>query len=558
MSLFHPFGPAISSPTGSRKAAPLAVQTVRIRGDARYDRLKDWLRANETALAGKTLADDDRLSHHALAVYPAAKGGCLAVGTGCFAGGDPKAPVYVLGDTHGDIDSFVAILEAVLDSAEERGEGAPTLYLLGDVLDRNGEGCMLECALVLAILQKALPEEFTRFNGIRLGIVKGDHDIALCYREPYDPASRFTALVKPADYCDWLNERLDAGGGEDATKIGRAWIRLMEECPAAVFLEEQGTLLAHGGVPREDLQKRFAAGEPYLLQSGAFAQDFEWCRMVDAKKKLLNRGSKTSEIGGLEFDSFCKTVFPSPDGGGTRVRRFVFAHQHPAKGFEQYSRFYDGYEAVCIASFRDEEVFGGPSMPHFCRLGESDGTGFAPAEAFCVDLSFEADAPQVPLPLPEEDLPAAPQEESVAPETLRPLGDSSEAPRTADTPPAAAQTESAPAVLPPTAGAPAAAPNPGDDRSGLPQPEVAPSDAPQPEDDSFERPWSGNGSADILRMDDEPPGAAPECHLSPLDCALPDTGLPDVSLPPLHPLPSFSSQEEYKSKGTDSPASGAE
>jgi hypothetical protein len=226
----------------------------------------------------------------------------------------------------------------------------------------------------MAVLQKVLPEEFVELNSIRFAIVKGDHDIGLLYEEPYASDKRFSAMVSPADYCDWLNRRLDEGKGEDATKIGRAWIRLMKECPAAAFLEESGTLLSHGGVPREDLQKRVAAGEPYLLQSDAFAQDFEWCRMVDVKKKLLNRGSKTSEVGGYEFDSFCKTVFPcsvKKNGTATAVRRFVFAHQHPVKGFEQYSKWYDGYEVFCLASFRDDSVFGGPTIPHFARIQAS-------------------------------------------------------------------------------------------------------------------------------------------------------------------------------------------
>ena len=239
----------------------------------------------------------------------------------------------------------------------------------------------------------------------RLGIVKGDHDVGLIYPEPYNPDTRCKAMVSPADYCDWLNQRIEDGGGEDVTKIGRAWIRLMKECPAAVFLEETGTLLAHGGVPREDLQKRVAAGEPYMLQSEAFAQDFAWCRMVDMKKKLLNRGSKTSEVGGLEFDSFCKIVFPRQSKNGreeTCVRRFVFGHQHPVKGFEQYTKWYDGYEAICIASFRSDDVFGGPTMPHFCRvrpdvtsiafdeLAEAKGEKHTPEklEVFRLELSF--------------------------------------------------------------------------------------------------------------------------------------------------------------------------
>ena len=355
-----------------KKTVPTVVKPVAVNGDrTRYEELKDWLRTNEERLADAVLADDERLSHNALSVYPAVKGGCLAYGTGCFGDTDPYATVYVLGDTHGDFDSCLAVFFTILRIAKENGETAPVVYLLGDVVDRNGEGCMLECALILAILQKTLPDEFAELNSIRLGVVKGDHDIGLLYAEPYAPETRFRAMVSPADYCDWLNKRIDDGGGESVTKIGRAWIRLMKECPAAVFLEQSGTLLSHGGVPREDLQKRIAAGEPYMFQSEAFAQDFEWCRMVDVKKKLLNRGSKTSEIGGYEFDSFCRIAFPGKLKEGmaaTKVRRFVFGHQHPVKGFEQYTKWYDGYEVICIASFRADDVLGGPTFPHMVRI----------------------------------------------------------------------------------------------------------------------------------------------------------------------------------------------
>jgi hypothetical protein len=59
------------------------------------------------------------------------------------------------------------------------------------------------------------------------------------------------------------------------------------------------------------------------------------------------------------------------NGTATAVRRFVFAHQHPVKGFEQYSKWYDGYEVFCLASFRDDSVFGGPTIPHFARIQSS-------------------------------------------------------------------------------------------------------------------------------------------------------------------------------------------
>ena len=86
---------------------------------------------------------------------------------------------------------------------------------------------MLESALVLAIMQKAMPDEFAAWNDINLGIVKGDHDVALSYPDEYSPEARFSSAVTPSDYTQWLNDRLAVDPSEDNTLIGRAWIRLM-------------------------------------------------------------------------------------------------------------------------------------------------------------------------------------------------------------------------------------------------------------------------------------------------------------------------------------------
>ena len=68
-----------------KKAIPIEAKPYVVNGDrVRYDKLKDWLRENEVGLADAVLADDERLSRHHLAVYPAAKNGCLAYGAGCF------------------------------------------------------------------------------------------------------------------------------------------------------------------------------------------------------------------------------------------------------------------------------------------------------------------------------------------------------------------------------------------------------------------------------------------------------------------------------------------
>jgi len=335
----------------------------------KFAKLVTWLEANEVAVASAALSDLENLPSHALALRPAMPGGCLAVGPGCFGGLKLGEPVYVLGDTHGDLESLVAIFDTIIDtSLASRDNDSPTIYLLGDILDRSTETCAQECVFLLAILQKALPKEFEKYNKIKLGIVKGDHDVALSYPKAYSTTSRFTSAVKPADYCDWLNERLDLNkGNEDATLIGRAWIRLMEACPAAAFLEEAGCLISHGGIPRSDVQAKITSGEtPFIAQSECCATDYEWCRMVDAKNKLLNRASKTSEVGFQEFESLSNNVFFG------KIRKFIFGHQHPARGFQRLEKFYPGYDVMCISSFRKDDTLGGPTVPHFCKVEKDE------------------------------------------------------------------------------------------------------------------------------------------------------------------------------------------
>ena len=329
---------------------------------ANYNGLVKWLKDNEFKIADKLLKDDTILSHHNISLRPACRGGCFAHGPGCFGTKAPNEAVYLLGDTHGDFESMVAVLDTIIDTAKVYGNNAPTVYLLGDVLDRNGETCMYEAVFIMAVMQKALPEQFAKYNNIKLGIVKGDHDIAL----KWDMSKKFSASVKPADFCDWLNARMEAhkvkgAYVEEYSYVGRAWIRLMQECPSAAFLDESGTLLSHGGIPRSDIQEMMNKGIPYLMQSQGAATDFEWCRMVDAKNKLLNRGSKTSEIGFGEFATFNALM-------GGKIKRFVFGHQHPAKGFMRLDKCYPGYDVFCISSFRKDDTLGGPTVPYYCKI----------------------------------------------------------------------------------------------------------------------------------------------------------------------------------------------
>jgi len=334
--------------------------------ESSFSNLIAWLEKNESEVAKRTLDDKTpHLASHKLALRPAMPGGCLACGPGCFGSLKKDETVYVLGDTHGDIESLVGIFDTILDLAKNKGAEDPTVYILGDVIDRNTDSCMQECIFLLAILQKALPKEFEKYNRIKLGIVKGDHDVALSYDKT---ARKFSSSVSPADYCDWMNERIKINPGiEDATYAGRAWIKLMEECPAAAFLDSYGLFISHGGVLRSDIQEKVISGEePFIIQGKDSETDFAWCRMVDAKNKLLNRASKTSEVGFQEFESFSNDIF------GGRIKKFIFAHQHPAKGFQRLDKFYAGYDVMCISSFRSDDAVGGPTVPYFCKVDPTE------------------------------------------------------------------------------------------------------------------------------------------------------------------------------------------
>lgn len=363
----------------------------------RYERLVEWLKANEKEVATFALTDGPDMPQHSLALRPAVRGGSIAYGPGCFPGLAERA--YVLGDTHGDVESLAAILDTITDACKAAKAGNPVVYLLGDALDRAGEGCMLESTLVLAIMQKAMPEEFAAWNDICLGFIKGDHDVALAYPAEYSPAARFSSAVTPADYAQWLNARLDADPSEDNTLIGRAWIKLMAECPAAAFVERFGALLSHGGLPRCDIQEDIRKGEPYLFMSDRCSTDYAWCRMVDAKNKLLNRGSKTSEIGFQEFESFNAIM----DG---KIKKFVFGHQHPAGGFERYSKFFGNYDVICVSSFRDDSSMV-PAVPHFCKLTADEVNVYSLSPAIYVVRLEENSVAHAAAKAEPEKIPAA-------------------------------------------------------------------------------------------------------------------------------------------------------
>ena len=362
----------------------------------RYFRLVEWLKLNEKEIATFALTDDQDMPKHTLALRPAVPGGSIAYGPGCFLGNPDCA--YALGDTHGDVESLAAMLDTIVDACRIAKVGSPTVYLLGDILDRATEGCMLESALVLAIMQKAMPDEFAAWNDISLGVVKGDHDVALSYPDEYSPEARFSSAVTPSDYTQWLNGRLAADPSEDNTLIGRAWIRLMRECPSAAFVEKSGALLSHGGIPRCDIQDEIRKGVPYVFFSGRCSTDYEWCRMVDAKNKLLNRASKTSEIGFQEFESFNELM-------GGKIKKFIFGHQHPAGGFERYSRFFGGYDVICISSFRDDTL-ATPAIPHFCKLTADEVNVYSLSPAIYVVRLEENSVAHTTSPAPAYSAPA--------------------------------------------------------------------------------------------------------------------------------------------------------
>ena len=211
---------------------------------------------------------------------------------------DERAPLWFIGDLHGDLLALEAALAVI------RTAGPSRIVFLGDLIDDGGFG--LETLLRVMELMVEHPESIT--------MVAGNHDEALGF-----DGTRFTATVLPSDFSDLLNTRLD---DEWTTRTGAAAVRLFRWLPRALFFPD-GLLVAHGGFPLVDQHEALRASgnwnDPRCLT------DFVWTRAhPKSRRKMPNRSSRGSQFGYEDFADFCALAAEL----GRPVTGMVRGHDH--------------------------------------------------------------------------------------------------------------------------------------------------------------------------------------------------------------------------------------
>lgn len=225
---------------------------------------------------------------------------------------DEAAPLWIIGDLHGDLLALETALALV---ARESPEAPARIIFLGDFFDDGGDAVPVLLRVLELVL--ASPE--------RVAIICGNHEEALGH-----DGERFTATVAPSDFCDMLNVRL-----HDASLValGLLVIRLSARLPRALFLPD-GLLVTHGGFPLTDLHAELHATSAW--NDERCLADFTWTRAHPrARKKIPNRVSRGSQFGYEDFAAFCDLA----GSLGRPVTRMVRGHDHVDERFEIYPSY---------------------------------------------------------------------------------------------------------------------------------------------------------------------------------------------------------------------------
>lgn len=225
------------------------------------------------------------------------------------------APLWIIGDLHGDLLALEAALEHVRRTAAAEATTAPRLIFLGDFID--DEGLALEVLLRVFELILESPE--------RVCVLVGNHDEALSH-----DGARFSSNVSPSDFADFLNARLS---DEWIVRAGKLALRLTAHAPCALFLPN-GLLVAHGGFPLVDLHAKLT--ETGDWNDPACLSDFVWARAhPKARRKLPNRFGRGSQFGYEDFADFCALSAQL----GRPVTHFVRGHDHVEERYAIYPAY---------------------------------------------------------------------------------------------------------------------------------------------------------------------------------------------------------------------------
>lgn len=246
------------------------------------------------------------------------------------------APLWIIGDLHGDLLALEAALLHIRRTAVAEATPSPRLIFLGDFID--DEGLALEVLLRVFELILESPD--------RVCVLVGNHDEALSY-----DGVRFSSSVSPCDFADFLNARL---ADEHIVQTGKLALRLTARAPCALFLPN-GLLVAHGGFPLVDLHAKLA--ETGDWNDPACLSDFVWARAhPKARRKLPNRYARGSQFGYEDFADFCALSTQL----GRPVSHFVRGHDH----VEERYAIYPAYRAhpllttVALSRRLPRETFG--------------------------------------------------------------------------------------------------------------------------------------------------------------------------------------------------------
>jgi hypothetical protein len=235
--------------------------------------------------------------------------------------------IWFLGDIHGDLPAFEAAL-SYIDAAhrKEHPESRPAILFLGDFFDDGPLGY----EVLLRLFQLLLEREGS------VCVLAGNHDEALKYDEKAD---RFHSGVSPCEFSEQLEGELR--GDRVAREVGKLAARLFEITARAALLPG-GLLAAHGGVPHSDLSERLESLDAIPLaelERGGCLQDFVWTRLHErAPRRIPNRGSKSCELGHLDFFRFC-WLTENILGLASPVVRMVRGHDHLESRFKYFSNY---------------------------------------------------------------------------------------------------------------------------------------------------------------------------------------------------------------------------
>jgi hypothetical protein len=249
---------------------------------------------------------------------------------------DPQAPLWIIGDLHGDLLALEAALALIGAEADGPEAAPPNIILLGDLWDDEGYGLELLLRVFELILERPG----------RICVIVGNHDEALSF-----DGTRFASSVSPGDFADFLNANL---AHEWIERAGKLAVRFFAQAPHALFLPD-GLLVAHAGFPLTDLHARLE--ETGDWNDPACLSDFTWTRAhPTARKKMPNRFTRGSQFGREDFAAFCALSARL----GRPVTHMVRGHDHVEDRYVIYPAYKEHPMLTTVALSRrlPRESFG--------------------------------------------------------------------------------------------------------------------------------------------------------------------------------------------------------